>query len=140
MIMAREFYTLRGSKPSDVLSTFNEVEEIIKELGTNPESALFHELTANIKAKISHLKLFEEHSLETADIIGYNLKLVGGSFTSGEPNSTRFLELRLTPLWVRWKASNGVYSIAIVYRDEKNKILKLLEKFEEKVIEILRRI
>ena len=136
----RRVLYVEGQRPADVLAVFNEVENVLKDLGTDPEEALFYELMANVKARIRHLRPLKGRDLEVADIIGYNLKLVGGSFVAGEPNSTRFLELRLFPLWTRWKGPDGLYTIIVVYRDERRRLLEFLKHFEEKLVAVLRRV
>ncbi len=136
----RRVLYVEGQRPTDVLAVFNEVENVLKDLGTDPGKALFYELMANVKARIGRLRLLRGHDLEVADIIGYNLKLVGGSFVAGEPNSIKFLELRLLPLWTRWKGPDGLYTIIIVYRDERSKLLEFLKHFEEKLVAVLRRV
>jgi hypothetical protein len=78
------------------------------------------------------------------DVIGYNLRMVEASFVleDGDPTSNRWLHVRIIPVYSSFRPGEGenLYRIEIVYRDEREKILKFIEGIEGIIGKILDRV
>jgi hypothetical protein len=87
---------------------------------------------------------FSSNRVEAIDVIGYNLRMVEASFVleDGEPTSNRWLHVRIIPVYSSFRPSEGenLYRIEIVYRDERERILKFIEDIEDIIGKILERV
>jgi hypothetical protein len=68
------------------------------------------------------------------NILGFNLRLVEGSFVSeyGVPTSSKWFHLRISPIWSSYEAGDkeNLYRITITYREEKLKLINFIENIE----------
>ncbi|ABP49938.1 MAG: hypothetical protein OWQ51_11390 [Pyrobaculum arsenaticum] len=137
----RRILAVEGSRAEDVLATLNEVEEILRGVGSKPErGVLFYELQA--KAKASGGRAALKKTVETEDLLGFNLLAVPTSLVSadGNPNSTQWFHLEVRPLWSSWPDERVRYEVILVYRDRKDKLMETLKRLGDLLKEILNRI
>ena len=137
----RRTITVEGSNASELLLAFNEVEEVLKNVGSDPaRGVLFYEL--RVKAKANGGKWALKRIVKVEDILGLNLLVVPVSFVSleGDPNSTRWFHLDIRPLWTSWSDKKVRYEIVLIYRDTKEKLINMLENIGDVLKDILKRI
>jgi len=137
----RRVLTVEGSNADEVLNVFNEVEELLKNVGSNPaEGVLFYEL--QVKAISSGGKMALRRSIKTEDILGVELAAVPISFVSinGDPNTTYWLQLDIKPMWTSWSSDRVRYEVVLIYRDKKEKLINTLRNIDNILREIIKRI
>jgi len=124
---------IESSNPQELLYVLNEVEDCLRELNIDIQKALVpYELIvtaiASLKPKFTDIKYAFK------DILGFNLKLMEGGFISEgeEPTSSRWLHLRIFPIWSSYRADSREYPyrVTIIYRDEKPKIVDFIKDIE----------
>lgn len=137
----RRMITVEGSNVDDILFILNEVEETLRNLGSDPANGvLFYELLAKARAYGSKLSLKE--TIKVDDLLGQELLVVPISFVSakGDPNTTRWLSLDVRPLWTSWADEKVRYEVVLIYRDDKKKLLDVLKNIEKLLKELIERI
>jgi len=137
----RRTITIEGPKADELLSVFNEVEKVLKSVGSDPaKGVLFYEL--QVKARVSGGKWALKKTVKADDLLGLNLLVVPVSFVSaeGDPNSTRWLHLDVRPLWTSWLDGKVRYEAVLVYRDSKEKLIEVLKSLDEALRGVLKRV
>jgi len=137
----RRTITIEGSNVSELLGVFRDVENILKDVGSDPaKGVLFYELQA--KAKAYGDKWILKEIIKVNDILGLDLLALPISFVSikGDPNSTLWFHLDVKPLWTSWTGEKVRYEIVLVYRDNREKLIKVLKNIDNALKEILKRI
>lgn len=87
----RRTLIIKGSNIDEMLSIFNEVEEILRNIGSDPnKGVLFYELQAKIKANGE--KWFLKKIIKVDNALGLRFLAIPTSFVSvkGDPNSTKY--------------------------------------------------
>lgn len=137
----RRTITIEGSNVEELLSVFNEVEKILKSVGSDPaKGVLFYEL--QIKANASGERLVLKNIVKANDLLGHDLLVVPMSFvtTKGDPNFAQWFHLEMRPLWTSWSDEKVRYELVIVYRDSKERIINILRNIDSIIKDILMRI
>lgn len=137
----RRSVSIESSDVSELLHIFNEVERILKDVGSDPaKGALFYEL--QVKAIASGGKWTLKKVVRSDDLLGLNLLVVPVSFVSveGDPNSTQWFQLDVRPLWTSWPDERVRYEVVLIYRDDKEKLIRVLESLDEVLRELINRI
>jgi len=137
----RRTLTIEGSDTGKIFQTLDEVEETLKNTGSDPrKGVLFYEL--RVKAKASGDKFVLSNTVKTSDLLGLDLAGVPISFVSADddPNSTRWLHIQVRPIWTSWSDKKVRYEIILLYRDEKEKLINVLANTDSLLKEILKRI
>jgi len=137
----RRSISIGSSNVKELLFVFNEVESILKEKGSDPnKGALFYEL--KVKAKAVGNRLVLRNRIETDDLLGVKLLAIPISFVAedADPNRAQWFHLDIRPIWTSWPNEKIHYEIILVYRDDKDKLIKFLENIEEKLNEFLKRV
>jgi len=136
----RRTITVEGPNVDELLSVFNEMEEILRGVGSDPiKGVLFYEL--RVKAKASGDKFILGKFIEMDDL-GLKLSVVPISFVSAEsdPNSTSWFHLDVRPIWTSWSDERVRYEIVLIYRDDKEKLINTLRNINNILRSILVRI
>ena len=137
----RRTITIESSNVNELSLVFNEVEEILKNVGSNPaKGVLFYEL--QVKAKVSGGKWALKKTVKVEDLLGLDLLVVPVSFVSieGDPNSTRWFHLDVRPLWTSWSDEKIHYEAVLIYRDSRERLLNVLRNIDKVLKEVLERI
>ena len=137
----RRTITIEGSNVNELLLVFNEVEEILKNVGSDPaKGVLFYELQA--KARASGGRWALKKTVKVEDLLGLDLLAVPVSFVSieGDPNSTRWFHLDVRPLWTSWSDEKVRYEVVLVYRDSRERLLNVLRNIDKVLKEVLERV
>ncbi|RLG77708.1 MAG: hypothetical protein DRO12_01500 [Thermoprotei archaeon] len=137
----RRTLTIEGSNVDELLLAFNEVEEILKNVGSDPaKGVLFYEL--QVKAKASGGRWALKKIVKVDDLLGLDLLAVPVSFVSveGDPNSTRWFHLDVRPLWTSWSDEKAHYEVVLVYRDSRERLLNVLRNIDKVPKEVLERV
>jgi len=127
----RRMIAVEGYNANEVLLVFNEVEETLKKLGSDPsKGVLFYELIA--KARAWGGKLMLKETVKTSELLGQELLVIPTSFISakGDPNKTQWLHLDVRPIWTSWAEEKVRYEVILIYRDDKGKLLNVLKNVE----------
>ena len=134
----RRSITIEGPRTDELLSVFNEVEEVLRSAGSDPaKGVLFYELQA--KARASGRRWTLRRSVTVAGLQGLELLVVPTSLVSGgdDPNSVRWLSLEVRPLWSSWGDERVRYEVVMVYRDRRERLVEALKNLDGLVKEIL---
>jgi len=121
-----------------VLKAFADVERIIEQSGLDLSSnPLFYEV--QVRARVSDFPS-PMRTIETTSITDFRLLQVPSLFVmaDGDPNSDRWLDLRLTPIWTLWpNEEKRLFDLVLVYRDAKDRLMGFLENMQTKLDELL---
>ena len=137
----RRTITIEGSNVDELLPVFNEVEEILKNVGSDPaKGVLFYEL--QVKARASGGRWALKKTVKADDLLGLDLLAVPVSFVSieGDPNSTKWFHLDVRPLWTSWTDEKVRYEVVLVHRDSRKRLLNVLRNIDKVLKEVLERI
>ena len=129
-----------GATPDEMLLAFNEVENLLREVGSDPDKCvLFYEFLAKASAVANKLYL---GPLETSDILGFNVIMLPITIVSenGDPNSTNWFHMDIRPMWTSWKDNKIRYEITLIYRNEKSILIKFAKTLENNLKKLLDRI
>jgi len=135
---------IEGSNPLEVTSAFHDVWEALKNLGIDLQRALIPCETIVI-ASASLSPRFSSNRVEALDLLGYNLRMAEAGFTleGGDPASPiKWLHIRITPVYSSYKSGEkeNLYRIEVVYRDEREKTLRLIENMGDILTKLLERV
>lgn len=136
----RRTITIEGFNADELLLVFNEVEEILKNVGSDPaKGVLFYEL--QVKAIASGDRWTLRKTVKVDDLLGLNLLVVPISFVSadGDPNSTRWFHLNVRPLWTSWSDERVHYEVVLIYRDDRKRLVNVLRNIDSVLKEVLKR-
>lgn len=80
--------------------------------------------------------------LKRNNILGKKLIAIPTSFVieDANPNTTHWFHLDIRPIWTSWSDEKVHYEVVIIYRNDKDKLVKFLENIEEKLNELIRKI
>ena len=137
----RRTITIEGSNVDELLPVFNEVEEVLKNVGSDPaKGVLFYEL--QVKARASGGRWALKKAVKVDDVLGLDLLAVPVSFVSveGDPNSTKWFHLDVRPLWTSWSDEKVRYEVVLVHRDSRERLLNVLRNIDKVLKEVLERI
>ncbi len=137
----RRSIAIEGPNPDELLEVLNEVEEVLKYVGSDPvKGVLFYELQAKARAIGSRWVL--KKVVKTCDLLGLDLSIVPISFVSveGDPNSMQWLHLDVKPLWTSWSNEKVRYEVVLVYRDSREKLVNVLKNLDNVLKDVLKRI
>jgi len=137
----RRTLTIEGSNVNEVFFVFSEVEEILKNVGSDPaKGVLFYEL--QVKAKASGNKWALKRIVKADDLLGIDLLAVPVSFvsTNGEPNSAKWLHLDVKPLWTSWSDEKVRYEVVLIYRNDREKLVNVLKSIDSILRKVLKKI
>ena len=125
----------------EALSALKDLDEILESSGMDPkEGALVYEL--QVKAKISGVNM-PLGKLSAGDLLGEDLLYIPSLFViaKGNPNSSKWFDLRLTPIWATWaREDKRVFELTLVYRDKKEKMVFFAQSIKENLEKLMRRI
>lgn len=136
----RRTLTIEGSNVDELLPVFNEVEEVLRSVGSDPaKGVLFHEL--QVKALASGGRWALRKTVKVSDLLGLDLLVVPISFVSanGDPNSTRWFHLDVRPLWTSWTDEKVRYEVVLVHRDDKERLVNVLRDIDNVLKEVIKR-
>ncbi len=136
----RRTLTIEGANADELLLVFNEVENILKSVGSDPaKGVLFYEL--QVKALASGSRWVLRRTVKVNDLLGLDLLVVPISFVSadGDPNSTRWFHLSVRPLWTSWSDERIRYEVVLIYRDDKERLVNVLRNIDSVLKEVLKR-
>lgn len=137
----RRTVIIEGPNASELYSVFSEVEDVLRDAGSDPaRGVLFYEL--QVRARASGSKWVLKNVVGVKDLLGTDLLAVPVSFVplGGDPNSVKWLHLEVRPLWTSWPEERVRYEIAFVCRDNRDKLLNLLQRISDILKGILERI
>jgi hypothetical protein len=135
---------VEGSDPREVVSAFHDVWEALKSLGVDLQKALIP-CEAVVIASASLSPRFSSNRIETLDLLGYGLRMSEAGFTleDGDPTSpTKWLHIRIAPVYSSYKPGEkeNLHRIEVVYRDEREKVLRLIENVGNILTKLLERV
>jgi hypothetical protein len=135
---------IEGLDAREVALAFQDVWEVLKNLGIDIQKALIP-CEAIVIASVSLSPKFSSNRVEVLDLLGYNLRIVEAGFAleDGDPASpTRWLNIRITPVYSSYRPSEkeNLYRIEVIYRDEREKVLRFLENVNEVLRKLLERV
>ncbi len=136
----RRTLTIEGTNADELLLVLNEVEKILKSVGSDPaKGVLFYEL--QVKAIASGGRWTLGKTVKVDDPLGLDLLVVPRSFVSadGDPNTTQWLHLDVRPLWTSWSDERVRYEVVLIYRDDKEKLVHVLRNIDSVLKEVLKR-
>ncbi len=136
----RRIITIESPNANELLLVFNEVEEILRSVGSRPDKGvLFYEL--QVKAKATGSRWTLKKTIKVDDLIGLNLIAIPVSLVSveGDPNSTRWFHLDIRPIWTSWSSENIRYEVVLICRDDREKLISMLKNIDHIIREIIRR-
>jgi len=137
----RRTITIEGSNVNELPLVFSEVEEILKNVGSDPaKGVLFYEL--QVKARASGGRWALKKTVKAGDLLGLDLLAVPVSFVSveGDPNSTKWFHLDVRPLWTSWSDEKVHYEVVLVYRDSRERLLNVLRNIDKVLKDVLERV
>jgi len=137
----RRAVIIEGPNPSELHSVFSEVEDVLRDAGSDPaRGVLFYEL--QVRARASGGKWALKKAVGAKDLLGTDLLAVPVSFVSlnGDPNSLKWLHLEVRPLWTSWPEERVRYEVTLVCRDNRDKLLNMLQGISDILKGILERI
>jgi hypothetical protein len=135
---------IEGLDAREVALAFQDVWEVLKNLGIDIQKALIPcEVIVIAFASLS--PKFSSSRVETLDLLGHNLRMVEAGFAleDGDPASpSKWLHIRITPVYSSYKPGEkeNLYRIEVVYRDEREKVLRFLENVNEVLRKLLERV
>lgn len=136
----RRTLTIEGTNADELLLVLNEVEKILKSVGSDPaKGVLFYEL--QVKAIASGGRWTLGKTVKVDDPLGLDLLVVPISFVSadGDPNSTRWFHLDVRPLWTSWSDERIRYEVVLIYRGDKEKLVNVVRNIDSVLKEVLKR-
>ncbi|ABL88633.1 hypothetical protein Pisl_1477 [Pyrobaculum islandicum DSM 4184] len=136
---SRRSLVVEGFSNNEVLAVFHEVEEILRDVGSDPKKGvLLYELQVKALARGNR----PTEVVKTSDIIGIDLLAVPMAFVSadGDPNSTRWFHLELRPVWTSWSDEKTYYEVVVIYREKKERLIDALKNIDKILREIIQRI
>jgi len=141
---SRRSLGVEGSNPQEVASAFQDVLDVLKSLGIDLQKALIL-CEAIVIASVSLSPKFSSNRVEVLDLLGYNLRIVEAGFAleDGDPASpTRWLHVRVVPIYSSYKPSEkeNLYRVEVVYRDEREKMMRFIENVVNVLMELLKRV
>ncbi len=137
----RRMITIEGSDANDVFDVFNDVEKVLKNVGSNPDrGVLFYELLS--KAKAVGNKWILNKPIKVDDLLGLDLLAIPISFVSakGDPNSKQWFQLDIRPIWTSWSDEKVRYEVILICRDSKERLVDILKNINNVLKNILERI
>jgi hypothetical protein len=136
----RRTLSIESQNSQDVSSAFKDMWEAFEDLKINIEKALAP-CEAVVIALATLSPKFSNNKIETADVLGYNLRMSEATFASegSDPTSLKWFYIRIIPIYSSFRSSDkeNFYRIEIVHRDEKEKILKFIENIEDVLRKLL---
>ncbi|MCD6443388.1 hypothetical protein J7L70_00045 [Candidatus Bathyarchaeota archaeon] len=137
----RRTITLKSPKVDELLSIFNDVEDTLKNVGSDPEKGvLFYEI--NVKAKAIGDKLVLRSPIKTNDLLGSDLSVIPTNFVceGGDPNSRKWFHLSIKPIWTSWPENRVRYEVVLIYRNSRETLISLLRELDNALKGIIERI
>ena len=134
----RRAITIEGPSVNELLYVFNEVEQVLKNVGSDPaKGVLFYELRTKARAYGDRLSIKEAIKV---DKLGMELLAIPVSFVSaeGDPNTTKWFHLDIRPIWTSWTDEKVWYEIVLIYRDDKERLLHTLKSLDEVLREVIK--
>jgi hypothetical protein len=139
----RKSLGVEGLYAREVTSTLQDLWQALKNLSIDVDRALVpYEVimvaSASLSPKFSN-------NVEVSDLLGFNLRIVEASFAleNGDPTSpSKWFHVRITPVYSSYRPGEreNLYRIEVVYRDEKEKILKFIENAGDILKRLLERV
>jgi len=135
---------VEGSDAREVALAFQDVWGALKNLGIDIQKALIPcEVIVIAFASLS--PKFSSSRVETLDLLGHNLRMVEAGFAleDGDPASpSKWLHIRITPVYSSYKPGEkeNLYRIEVVYRDEREKVLRFIENAGDVLKKLLERV
>jgi hypothetical protein len=139
----RKSLGVEGLYAREVTSTLQDLWQVLKNLSIDVDRALVpYEVimvaSASLSPKFSN-------NVEASDLLGFNLRMVEASLAleNGDPTSpSKWFHVRITPVYSSYRPGEkeNLYRIEVVYRDEKEKILKFIENAGDILKRLLERV
>ena len=138
----RRSLAIEGSIPRSVITALMDVKECLSSMDIEVSKALIPlELNAVAVARLKPRFVENMYSLMLTEDMNFSLKSVemGLAMSDSDPNSSKWLHIRITPLWSSYRApgEENLYEVVIVYRDDERKIIYLVENLEEALKKII---
>jgi len=135
---------IEGLDAREVALSFQDVWEVLRNLGIDIQKALIP-CEAIVIASVSLSPKFSSNRVEVLDLLGHNLRIVEAGFAleDGDPASpTRWLHIRIVPVYSSYRPGEkeNLYRIEVVYRDEKEKVLRFIENVGDVLKKLLERV
>jgi hypothetical protein len=135
---------VEGSDAREVALSFQDVWEVLKNLGIDFQRALIP-CEAIVIASASLSPKFSSNRIEALDLLGHNLRIVEAGFAleDGDPVSpTKWFHIRIVPVYSSYRPGEkeNLYRIEVVYRDEKEKVLRFIENVGDVLKKLLERV
>ena len=140
---SRRSLGVEGLYAREVASTLQDLWQALKNLNIDVERALVpYEV---IVVALASLSPKFSNNVETSDLLGFNLRMVEASFAleNGDPTSpSKWLHIMITPVYSSYRPSEreNLYRIEVIYRDEKEKVLKFIENVDNILKSLLERV
>lgn len=138
---ARRILIIEGSSGPDVLSAHADVESALREGGCiEPAQAiLFYEVLVKAVASGS----IGGKKVSLSDVIGTDMIAIQTRLVmeNGNPNSVKWTDLDIRPIWTRW-GKNAQYELIFIYRtgiEERDKIERIVGNADGVLKEIARK-
>lgn len=125
----RRSLTVEDQDPNRVFSAFQELERALKNAGSDPNrGVLFYELQARARVGGDKLVLKKGLHMGVSNALDLDLEVVPTSVVSasGDPNSTRWFQLDIRPIWSSWGGEKTYYEAVLIYRDDREAVLRIL--------------
>jgi len=140
---SRRSLGVEGLYAREVASTLQDLWQALKNLNIDVERALVpYEV---IVVALASLSPKFSNNVEASDLLGFNLRMVEASFAleNGDPTSpSKWLHIMITPVYSSYRPSEreNLYRIEVIYRDEKEKVLKFIENVDNILKSLLERV
>lgn len=135
---------VEGSNSREIISTLQDLWEVLKSLRIDIQKVLIP-YEAIVIALASLSPKFSSNVIEAVDMIGFNLKMIEAGFAleDGDPTSpNKWLHIRIAPIYSSYKPGekDNLCRVEVVYRDEREKILKFVENISDILKKILEKV
>lgn len=135
---------IEGLDAREVALSFQDVWEVLRNLGIDIQKALIP-CEAIVIASVSLSPKFSSNRVEVLDLLGHNLRIVEAGFAleDGDPVSpTKWFHIRIVPVYSSYRPGEkeNLYRIEVVYRDEKEKVLRFIENVGDVLKKLLERV
>jgi len=124
---------IESPNSKEILDALDEVWNCLREISVDIQKALIpYEVIVVAEAFLK--PKFIDNKYAFKDLFDFDLRLMEGGFVneSGDPTSTKWFYLKISPIWGSYKGSNeeNLYRITIVYREERLKLINFIENLE----------
>jgi hypothetical protein len=124
---------IESPNSKEILKVLNEIEDCLREINVDIQKALIpYEVIVIAEAFLK--PRFTENRYTFRDLFDFDFRLMEGSFVNegGDPTSNKWFHLKISPIWSSYKGSDteNLYRITIVYREERLKLINLIENIE----------